>query len=249
MLCSLIKNRCVSWCEQIATGMHGYVLPCLAIRRRSHPNSNLNIISDLVSLIFVQVLLGWFYLVFFKCLVDVLFSGHLPIFVWSPFRWYRLRGSLLLLRFLWEARWLAGLFVLVELLPIVHLWIPMRLFHLQSRVVSLRRRCESLRHMEQLALALTIFLLEEILLITCHRNGKAHVFRWNCIRVHRMFSATTIFLEGIFKVCNHLLEASRDVAFTSVMILRDLPCVVCRVSVWVCECSTGWNFGCNTRRM
>ena len=178
--------------------MHRYILPYLAIGWCSHPNSNLNIISDLVSLIFVQIFLRWFYLVFFKCLVHIFFSGHLPIFVWSPFRWDRLRRSLLFLCSFWEACWLARLFVLVKLLSIVHLWIPLWLFHLQSSVISLRRWCESLRHMEQFPLALTIFFLEEVLLITCHRNGKAHVFWWNCTGFNWMFTATVILLASIF---------------------------------------------------
>ena len=207
--------------------MYRHLLPCLVFCRCSHPNSNMDVISNLISLIFVQGFLWWWLrLVFFKRLIYILFSGHLPIFIRSPFWWDRLRRSLLLLCPRWEACRLTGLLVLQEFLTIIYLWIPLRLFHLLSCIVSLQWWGESLRYMEKFTLALIVFLFEEIILIAAHCIGKVHVIRWNLSGASRMFAIAIILLESIFNVYHHLLKASRDIAFTSVGLFRHLTCVI-----------------------
>ena len=88
-----------------------------------------------------------------------------------------------------------------------------------------------MRYMEKFPLALIVFLFEEIILIAAHRIRKVHVIRWNLSGASRMFAIAIILLESIFNVYHHLLEASRDISFTSVGLFRHLTCVISGLTV------------------
>ena len=102
-----VKIRSVLGCINIATILiYGLLAP---IRWCSSPYWCLNIVSYLISLVFVSHSMLLFWVVFFKSLIYIL-SCNLPILIRVPFRWDRIWRRLALLvclrKFCWFTSWL-----------------------------------------------------------------------------------------------------------------------------------------------